>query len=124
MFNRDSPAGNWLYPLISAIALLVLTSAAVYALTNLWRENTEGLGAEPATPAPDPSPTPAPSPGAPTPHAESPAEILDRRLALGEITIAEYEKLVEVLARRHAAPGAAAATSGAPVTNGTVAATL
>ncbi len=107
MFGRHSPAGNWLYALISTIAVFALASVAVYVLTNVWREHADGLEGEEATSAPAPEPTPS------APQSRSAAEILDCRLAAGEITVTEYEQLAEVLGRRHAAPGAAAAMNGA-----------
>jgi uncharacterized membrane protein len=98
--DRHSPAGNWLYPLISGLALFILAAAAVYVLTSLWRERTADVGAaEPATAA-------APAP--PSPSSLSAVEILDRRLASGEITIEQYEQLDALLARRHTAADATA----------------
>jgi hypothetical protein len=86
-------------------------AAAVYVLTSVWRERTASLeDDETSTPMP-------PAPAAASALATlSAAEILDRRLASGEITIEEYQKVAEVLERRHAAPAAAAsaaATNGA-----------
>lgn len=94
--DRHSPAGNWLYPLISGLALFILAAAAVYVLTSLWRERTADVGAA------EPAPAPA------SPSSLSAVEILDRRLASGEITIEEYEKLDALLARRHTAADATA----------------
>jgi uncharacterized membrane protein len=98
MFRRDTPAGDWLYPLISGLAVFLLAAIAVYVLTSVWRDRTAGLEEPPATPEVT---------------GLSAAEILDRRLASGEITIAEYEQLAEVLGRRHAAAAGAAASNGA-----------
>ena len=78
--DRHSPAGNWLYPLISGLALFILAAAAVYVLTSLWRERTADVGAA------EPAPAPA------SPSSLSAVEILDRRLASGEITIEQYEQ--------------------------------
>lgn len=109
MSDRHSPAGNWLYPLISGLALFILAAAAVYVLTGLWRERTADVGTgEPVT---------APV----SPSTLSAAEILDRRLASGEITIEEYEKLDAVLARRHTA---AAETATVAASNGAATATV
>lgn len=100
VFGRDSPAGNWLYPLISGLAVFLLAAIAVYVLTSVWRERA-AVGAESDQPATDDA-------------GISAAEILDRRLAAGAITIAEYEQVAEVLSRRHAqAAGGVAATNGA-----------
>jgi uncharacterized membrane protein len=100
--DRHSPAGNWLYPLISGLALFILAAAAVYVLTSLWRERTADIGVAETTTAPAPASTPA------SPSSLSAVEILDRRLASGEITIEEYEKLDALLARRHTAADATA----------------
>ncbi|HEX2702531.1 MAG TPA: hypothetical protein VHM72_03755 [Solirubrobacteraceae bacterium] len=99
------PAGNWLLPLISGLTVLILTAVAVYVLSSLWHAQTGG-GEDEATPAGD--------------HTGlSAAEILDRRLASGEITIAEYEELLEVLGRRHAAAaGAVNTVSNVAASNG------
>lgn len=94
--DRHSPAGNWLYPLISGLALFILAAAAVYVLTSLWRERTADVGAA------EPAPAPA------SPSSLSAVEILDRRLASGEITIEQYEQLDALLARRHTAADATA----------------
>jgi uncharacterized membrane protein len=99
-FRGHKPAGDWLYPLISSLAMFIFAAVAVYLLTSAWRERTKDVTAE----------TPVSSPSSP-----SALEILDRRLAAGEITIEEYEKLIEVLSRRHAVPagGGGAATAAA-----------
>jgi hypothetical protein len=102
--DRHSPAGNWLYPLISGLALFILAAAAVYVLTSLWRERTADIGVADTTPAPAPAPASTPA----SPSSLSAVEILDRRLASGEITIEEYEKLDALLARRHTAADATA----------------
>jgi uncharacterized membrane protein len=109
MFRRRMPAGDWLLPLISGLTVLILAAIAVYVLSSIWRGQAES-SEEDAKPVP-----------APGRDGLSALEILDRRLASGEITIAEYEELVEVLGRRHAAAaGAAAAVSNGAVSNGTV----
>jgi uncharacterized membrane protein len=95
MFRRHLPAGNWVLPLVSGLTVLILAAIAVYVLSSVWRDTAGGED------------------GASTPPDHgglSAAEILDRRLAGGEITIAEYEQLAEVLGRRHAAAAGAAAT--------------
>jgi uncharacterized membrane protein len=104
VFRRHVPAGDWLLPLISGLTVLILAAVAVYVLSSVWRGQAGGAAGDgSATSTPD--------------HAGLPAaEILDRRLASGEITIAEYEELVAVLDRRHAAGAGAAAANG----NGTV----
>lgn|GEM_PF-2815225 len=102
ILRPHKPAGDWLYPLISALAVFILAAAAVYLLTSAWRERTKDV----------PSDVPAPPLS-----SLSALEILDRRLASGEITVEEYEKLIEVLARRHAVPVAAGAAATA-ATNG------
>jgi uncharacterized membrane protein len=109
VFRRRMPAGDWLLPLISGLTVLILAAVAVYVLSSIWRGQAEGS-------EDDPRPAPAPD------HdGLSAVEILDRRLASGEITIAEYEELVEVLGRRHAAAsGAATAVSNGAVSNGSV----
>jgi uncharacterized membrane protein len=100
MFRRHLPAGNWVLPLVSGLAVLALAAIAVYVLTSVWRDHAGVV--EPDAPVP------------PDHTGVSAADILDRRLAAGEITIAEYEQLAEVLGRRHAAAaGATAATNGA-----------
>jgi uncharacterized membrane protein len=100
MFRRHLPAGNWVLPLVSGLAVLVLAAIAVYVLTSVWRDHAGVVEAD--------APVPPDNTGV------SAADILDRRLASGEITIAEYEQLAEVLGRRHAAAaGATAATNGA-----------
>jgi uncharacterized membrane protein len=104
MFRRHMPAGNWVLPLVSGLAVLILAAVAVYVLSSVWRAQTGGDD-DAASAGGD--------------HAGlSAADILDRRLASGEITIAEYEQLAEVLARRHAAAAGvtAAATNGAATT--------
>jgi hypothetical protein len=117
-FNRDSAVGNWLYPLASAIAVFFLAAVAVYVLTNVWREHAEGLGvADDDTPEPEPSAEATPAPVVVTSNRPA-GEILDCRLAAGEISIKEYEKLVNALAKRHTAAATAAA---APVLNGAAA---
>jgi uncharacterized membrane protein len=103
VFRRHTPAGGWLYPLISGVAVFLIAAIAVYVLTSVWREHTADLEETPAPAPPDVSGLAA-------------AEILDRRLASGEITIAEYEQLAEVLGRRHAAAAGAAASNGAATT--------
>jgi hypothetical protein len=123
-FNRHSAVGNWIYPLVSAIAVFFLAAVAVYVLTNVWREHAGGFAdgeADRAAPDSDPVAGPAaaaadvaPSPVAPN---RSAGEILDCRLAAGEISIKEYDKLLAALARRQAAVTAAAA----PVMNGAAA---
>jgi uncharacterized membrane protein len=101
VFRRHLTAGDWLLPLISGLSVLILAAVAVYILGSVWRGHTEA-GEDEAAAAPD--------------HADhaglSAAEILDRRLASGEIAIAEYEELIEVLGRRHAAAGGAASAAG------------
>jgi uncharacterized membrane protein len=105
MFRRHMPAGDWLLPLISGLTVLIIAAVAVYVLSSVWRGQAE-TEQDDVVPARD--------------HAGlSAAEILDRRLASGEITIAEYEELAEVLGRRHAAmAGAAAAVSNGAASNG------
>jgi hypothetical protein len=121
-FNRQSAVGNWLYPLASAIAVFFLAAVAVYVLTNVWREHAEGLGvADDAAPEADPSADAAPEPTAAPAVAtsnRSAGEILDCRLAAGEISIKEYEKLAAALTKRHTAAASAAV---APVMNGAAA---
>jgi uncharacterized membrane protein len=109
MFRRRMPAGDWLLPLISGLTILILAAVAVYVLSSIWRGQTEA-SEDDATPVPAPDHT-----------GLSAVEILDCRLASGEITIAEYEELVEVLGRRHAAAaGTAGAVSNGATSNGTV----
>ena len=110
--ERHTPAGNWLYPLNRGVALIVLMAAAVYVLTSVWRDRTAGLVDDETSP-----PVPPATAAASVLSTLSAAEILDRRLASGEITIEEYQKVAEVLERRHATPAAgAAATNGAATT--------
>lgn len=89
-------------PLVSGLTVLIIAAIAVYVLSSVWRDHADGVETEASTP-PDHS-------------GVSAAEILDRRLAAGEITIAEYEQLAEVLGRRHAAAAGAAAASNGAVT--------
>ncbi|HUB76297.1 MAG TPA: hypothetical protein VL977_04535 [Solirubrobacteraceae bacterium] len=98
MLGRGKPAGEWLYPLLGMLALFLLSAVAVYVLTSVWREHAAPAG-EPEAAAPKPGATLAAT------------EILDRRLASGEITIAEYDALSEALARGRAR---AAASDGDP----------
>jgi hypothetical protein len=104
MFSREHPAGNWLYPLISAVAVCIIAAAAAWILSSRWREHAAAVAA------------PEPAPGAP-PSLSAP-EILDRRLAAGEITVEEYEHLLEVIGRRQAGAAAAAAGEHAAASNG------
>ena len=97
MFRRHSPEGSWLYPLLGSLAVFVFVAIAVYVLTSMWRERTAemtGEQEETETDAPAPAPT--------TLLELTPIEILDRRLAAGEITIEQYDELVGVLNRRFA----------------------
>jgi uncharacterized membrane protein len=96
MFRRHLPEGNWYLPLISGLAVLILAAAAVYFLSSLWRERADGVSDLRST---------ADHEGA------SAFEILDRRLAAGEITLGEYEEIAAAIARRRS--GAAAAANGA-----------
>ena len=93
MFDRHKPAGEWLYPLLGTLAFFLVSAIAVYALTSVWRDKA---AAEPEA-------------AKPSSDGLSAGEILDRRLASGEITIAEYDEIVAALARRHGASAAAAA---------------
>ena len=99
MFRRHLPAGNWVLPLVSGITVLVLAALAVYVLSSVWRGQIAEDEADAGTFSDDPG--------------VSAADILDRRLASGEITIAEYEQLAEVLSRRHTAAAGAAANGAA-----------
>jgi hypothetical protein len=65
-------------------------------LTSVWREKT-AIASEPE-----------PEAAKPAHDGLSAGEILDRRLATGEITIADYDQLVAALARRQAGTAAAA----------------
>jgi uncharacterized membrane protein len=106
MFRRHMPAGNWVVPLVSGLAVLILAAIAVYVLSSVWRDHAGVAGDGDGV-----------SGGTGDHGGLSAAEILDRRLAAGEITIAEYEQLAEVLGRRHAAAaGAAAVSNGAATT--------
>jgi hypothetical protein len=123
-FNRQSAVGNWVYPLVSAIAVFFLAAVAVYVLTNVWREHADGVGdndADTATPGvvPEPMTAAADATPSPLPSVRSAGEILDCRLAAGEISIKEYDKLLAALARRQAAATTAAAA--APMMNGAAA---
>jgi uncharacterized membrane protein len=109
VFRRHTPAGDWLLPLISGVAVLILAAIAVYLLSSVWRGHSEAGTDDAAEP-----------PATPDNTGLSAAEILDRRLASGEIAIAEYEELIEVLGRRHAAAAGAAAAVGNGAGNGTV----
>jgi uncharacterized membrane protein len=98
MFRRHSPEGSWLYPLLGSLAVFVFVAIAVYVLTSMWRERTAemtGEQEETETDAPAPAPT--------TLLELTPIEILDRRLAAGEITIEQYDELTAVLNRRFSA---------------------
>jgi hypothetical protein len=97
MFSREHPAGNWLYPLISGVALCVVAAGVVWIVSSRWRERAAALAADAE-----------PAMGAAAPNLTA-GEILDRRLAAGEITVSEYEHLLQVIGRRHAVAGAAAA---------------
>lgn len=102
MFGRHKPAGEWFYPVLGTLALFLLTAIAVYVLTSVWRDKV-AAATEPEVEA------------KPVNDGLSAGEILDRRLASGEITIAEYDELVAALARRQAtsiAGAAAAAGNG------------
>jgi uncharacterized membrane protein len=97
MFRRhakdDSKESGWLYPLLGSLALFVFVAIAAYVLTSMWRERTTTLSAEPEEMA---------EPADPTILELTPIEILDRRVAAGEITIEQYDELVGVLNRRFA----------------------
>ena len=94
MFRRHIPAGNWVLPLVSGLTVLALAAVAVYVLSSVWRGGSGAGGL-------------ADSPGL------SAGEILDRRLASGEITVAEYEQISQALGRSHAESAAAAAAASA-----------
>ena len=98
MFRRHSPEGSWLYPLLGSLAVFVFVAIAAYVLTSMWRERTAEMTGEQEEAETD---VPAP---APTTLLElTPIEILDRRLAAGEITIEQYDELTTVLNRRFTA---------------------
>jgi hypothetical protein len=97
---RHKPAGEWLYPLVGTLAFFLISAIAVYVLTSVWRERT-AVASEPEV-------APEPETAKPAHDGLSAGEILDRRLAIGEITIADYDQLVAALARRQAGPAAAA----------------
>ena len=96
MFRRHSPEGSWLYPLLGSLAVFVFVAIAVYVLTSMWRERTAAMTGEQEE-------TDAPAPAAATLLELTPIEILDRRLAAGEITIEQYDELTAVLNRRFTA---------------------
>jgi uncharacterized membrane protein len=96
VFSRHKPAGEWLYPLVGTLAFFLISAIAVYVLTSVWREKT-AVASEPE-----------PEAAKPAHDGLSAGEILDRRLATGEITIADYDQLVAALARRQAGTAAAA----------------
>jgi uncharacterized membrane protein len=107
MFRRNAEKGNWLYPLLGSLAVFVFVAIAVYVLTSMWREST-------AVAADEQGETDAPAPATAEILKLTPIEILDRRLAAGEITVDQYDELTGVLNRRFTAtawngPGKAAA---------------
>jgi uncharacterized membrane protein len=100
MFRRHSPEGSWLYPLLGSLAVFVFVAIAVYVLTSMWRERTaEMTGEQEETDTDTDAPAPAPT----TLLELTPIEILDRRLAAGEVTIEQYDELTAVLNRRFTA---------------------
>lgn len=102
MPGRQTPEGGWFYSLLASLAVVVVAAISIYVLTRVWR-------AQVAQPARDDASADEDGEGTASYLALTPVEILDRRLAAGEITIAEYDELIGVLNRRFAA----AAWSGA-----------
>jgi len=100
VFRRPSPEGNWLYPLLGSLAVFVLVAIAVYVLTSIWRERTAAEGEQETASSPDAAGVAA---TAASHLSLAPIEILDRRLAAGEITIEQYDEIVGVLNRRFTA---------------------
>jgi uncharacterized membrane protein len=92
MSRRETPSSNWLYPLLGSLAVFVFVAIAVYVLTSMWRER-----AATATEEEPPNETPTA-----TILTLTPTDILDRRLAAGEITIEQYDEITGVLNRRYA----------------------
>jgi uncharacterized membrane protein len=86
-------SAKWLYPLLGSLAVFAFVAIAVYVLTSMWRERTAAATTD--------------APAEETPTATiltlQPLEILDRRLAAGEITIEEYDEITAVLNRRFVA---------------------
>ena len=93
MPRTESPSGKWLYPLLGSLAVFAFVVIAVYVLTGMWRERAEAA-TEDETPQETPTATIL---------TLTPLEILDRRLAAGEITVESYDELTTVLNRRFAA---------------------
>jgi uncharacterized membrane protein len=99
VFRRHEAEGNWLYPLLGSLALFVFVAIALYVLTSIWRERVAALAGEQDA-QPD---TAGVAAAAASSLSLTPIEILDRRLAAGEITIEQYDELIGVLNRRYAA---------------------
>jgi uncharacterized membrane protein len=107
MFGRHKAAGDWLYPLLGTLALFLVSAIAVYVLPGVWRDRAAAAEAEAQEPAA-------------APDSRSAAEILDRRLALGEITVEQYDELTQALARGRARAAEPAAAPIAAAVNGAV----
>ena len=93
MPKRQSPSAGWLYPLLGSLAVFAFVAIAVYVLTSMWRERATAAEEEPVAET-----------ATATILTLTPIEILDRRLAAGEITIEQYDELNVVLNRRFASP--------------------
>jgi hypothetical protein len=99
MFRRQQSDGGWLYSLLASLAVVIVAAISVYVLTRVWREYAGQASADD-----DGSTAPgADAQGAASYLSLTPFEILDRRLAVGEITVAQYDELTGVLNRRFAA---------------------
>lgn len=92
MSRRQTQSGNWLYPLLGSLAVFVFVAIAVYVLTSMWRERAAAANED----------EPPKETVTATILTLTPIEILDRRLAAGEITIEQYDELTGVLNRRYA----------------------
>jgi hypothetical protein len=82
MPKRQSPSAGWLYPLLGSLAVFAFVAIAVYVLTSMWRERATAAEEEPVAET-----------ATATILTLTPIDILDRRLAAGEITIEQALRL-------------------------------
>ena len=79
--------GAWIF---MGLFWIVLIAAIIWLVVRLLPSGNHGHAASAPTPPTAPT-APLAAPPAPGPRADSPLEILDRRLALGEIDLETYQ---------------------------------
>jgi putative membrane protein len=74
-WNGHMTTGGWIMMILWTVIIFALVAAAIYWLANSYRAGAS----------------------APKPSEGSPREILDRRLAQGELTVEQYKELRETI---------------------------